>query len=60
MFARWAYRRLGSRYLYAYIAFEFVSALTIALGTIGIFALYQEMTSRGPDRRRLVPFHVMT
>jgi class 3 adenylate cyclase len=44
LFARWAYRKLGPRYLYAYIAFEFVSALTIALGTLGIFSLYQEMT----------------
>ena len=43
LFARWAYRKLGPRYLYAWIAFEFVSALTIALGTLGIFSLYQEM-----------------
>ena len=44
MFARWAYGRLRHRYLYAYIAFEFVSALTIALATVGIFSLYQEMS----------------
>jgi adenylate cyclase len=44
LFARWAYRKLGPRYLYAYIAFEFVTALVVALGTVGIFSLYQEMT----------------
>jgi adenylate cyclase len=44
LFARWAYRKLGPRYLYAWIVFEFVSALTIGLGTVGIFSLYQEMT----------------
>jgi class 3 adenylate cyclase len=44
LFARWAYRRLGPRYLYAYIAFEYVSALVIGLGTVGIFSLYQEMS----------------
>jgi adenylate cyclase len=44
LFARWAYRKLGPRYLYAYIGFEIVTALVIALGTIGIFSLYQEMT----------------
>ena len=50
LFARWAYRRLGSRYLYAYIVFEVVSALTIALGTVGIFSLYQDMTRAEFDR----------
>jgi class 3 adenylate cyclase len=50
LFARWAYRRLGSRYLYAYIVFEVVSALTIALGTVGIFSLYQDMTRQEFDR----------
>jgi class 3 adenylate cyclase len=54
LFARWAYRRLGPRYLYAYIAFEIVSALTIALGTVGIFSLYQEMTR--PEFERIVLF----
>jgi adenylate cyclase len=54
IFARWAYRRLGARYLYAYIAFEFVSALTIALGTIGIFSLYQDMTNAEFERIVLV------
>ncbi|MEA2472542.1 MAG: adenylate cyclase [Thermoleophilaceae bacterium] len=50
LFARWAYRRLGLRYLYAYIAFEFLSALTITLGTVGIFSLYQHMTRAQFDR----------
>jgi adenylate cyclase len=54
LFARWAYRRLGSRYLYAYIAFEVVSALTVALGTVGIFSLYQDMTR--PEFERIVVF----
>jgi adenylate cyclase len=44
LFARWAYRRFGPRYLYAFLAFELVSALTITLGTVGIFALYQDMS----------------
>jgi adenylate cyclase len=54
MFARWAYRRLGARYLYAYIAFEFVTALMVALGTVGIFSLYQDMTRAEFERIVLV------
>jgi adenylate cyclase len=54
LFARWAYRKLGHRYLYAYIAFEIVSAMTIALGTLGIFSLYQEMTGAEFQRIALV------
>ena len=54
MFARWAYRRLGIRYLYASIAFELVSALTIALATVGIFSLYQDMTKGEFERIALV------
>ena len=54
LFARWAYRRLGPRYLYAYMAFEVVSALTIALGTVGIFSLYQDMTKGEFERIVLV------
>jgi adenylate cyclase len=50
LFARWAYRRLGPRYLYAYLAFEVVTALTVGLGTVGIFSLYQEMTRPEFDR----------
>jgi class 3 adenylate cyclase len=54
LFARWAYRRLGHRYLYAIVVFEFVSALTIALGTVGIFSLYQEMSNAEFERIVLV------
>jgi adenylate cyclase len=42
--ARWVYRRLGARYFLAYLAFELGSALLIALGTVGIFSLYQRLT----------------
>src|SRR5919199_2765793 len=43
--AGWLYRKLGgSRYFLAYLAFEVLSALTIALGTVGIFSLYQRVT----------------
>src|SRR5437660_5424072 len=42
--AKWLYRKLGRGYLYAYLVFEVVSALTIALGTVGIFSLYQRMS----------------
>jgi len=42
--ARWGWRRLGSRYFLAFIAFELVSAYTIAAGTVGLLALYQEMS----------------
>src|SRR5437764_6969505 len=41
--AGWLYRKLGSRYLVAYLGWELVSALLIALGTVGIFSLYQRM-----------------
>src|SRR4051794_35290823 len=42
--AGWLYRRFGSRYFLAYLAFELLSALTIALGTVGIFSLYQHLS----------------
>ena len=42
--AGWLYRKLGSRYFLAYLAFELLSALTIALGTVGIFSLYQDLS----------------
>src|SRR5918912_4596413 len=43
--AGWLYRKLGGpRYFLAYLAFEVGSALTIALGTVGIFSLYQRLT----------------
>jgi adenylate cyclase len=40
----WLYRRLGRRYLAAIAAVEVVSALAIALGTIGILSLYVRMS----------------
>src|SRR5438067_12859355 len=43
--AKWLYGKLGPRYLHAYLAFEVVSALTIALGTVGIFSLYQRVSA---------------
>jgi adenylate cyclase len=42
--AGWLYRRLGPRYFVAYLGWELFSALFIALGTVGIFSLYQRMT----------------
>ena len=43
--ARWLYRKLGGgQYFLAYLGFEVLSALTIALGTVGIFSLYQSLT----------------
>src|SRR5437588_4021876 len=42
--ARWLYRKLGHRYFLSYLGFELVSALTIALGTVGIFSLYQRVS----------------
>src|SRR5438067_13640805 len=42
--AGWLYRKLGPRYLVAYLGWELVSALLIALGTVGIFSLYQRMS----------------
>jgi adenylate cyclase len=41
----WLYRRLGRRYLVAITAVEVVSALVIALGTIGILSLYVRMSA---------------
>ena len=42
--AGWLYRKLGSRYFLAYLAFELLSALAITLGTVGIFSLYQRLS----------------
>jgi adenylate cyclase len=42
--AGWLYRKLGSRYFLSYLAWELFSALFIALGTVGIFSLYQKLT----------------
>ena len=44
--ARWLYRKLGHRYFLSYLGFELVSALTIALGTVGIFSLYQRVSAQ--------------
>ncbi|HEX8074211.1 MAG TPA: adenylate/guanylate cyclase domain-containing protein [Thermoleophilaceae bacterium] len=46
----WLYRRLGRRYLLAYLAFELVSALAVTLGTLGIFSLYQRINAEEFDR----------
>ena len=43
--SEWLYRRLGRFYFWAFLLFEVVSALTIALGTLGIFLLYTEGVS---------------
>jgi adenylate cyclase len=52
--SEWLYRRLGRFYIWAFVAFEIVSALTIALGTLGIFLLYTEEISFGEFLRVLV------
>ena len=36
---------MGHRYYFAYLGFEFASALTIALATVGIFSLYQRIST---------------
>src|SRR5438874_72708 len=43
--ARWLYQRMGHRYYFAYLGFEFGSALTIALATVRIFSLYQRIST---------------
>jgi adenylate cyclase len=40
-----AYRRMGKNYFLLYVAFEFVSAFIVCLATIGLFALYTDMTA---------------
>src|SRR4051812_10224435 len=44
LLARLGWRYLGRWYFAAFLVFEFVSAYTIALGTVALLALYQEMT----------------
>jgi adenylate cyclase len=39
-----AYRRLGKNYLLLYVAFEFVSAFIVCLATVGLFALYTDLS----------------
>lgn len=36
------YRRLGKLYFFAYAFFDVISALTICLGTVGLFKLYED------------------
>src|SRR5437763_5194657 len=43
--ARWLYRKLGHRYFLAYLGFEVTSALAISVATVGIFSLYQRISS---------------
>jgi class 3 adenylate cyclase len=40
----WLYRRLGRFYIAAYAVFEIVSGLLITLGTVGLLALYEEVS----------------
>jgi adenylate cyclase len=40
-----AYKRLGKRYFWLYVAFEFVSAFIVCLATVGLFALYTDPSS---------------
>src|ERR671929_1609829 len=42
--AGWLYRKLGPRYFLLYLGWELFSALFIALGTVGIFSLYQRLS----------------
>jgi adenylate cyclase len=44
--AGWLYRKLGPQYFLAYLGWELLSALLIALGTVGIFSLYQSLTDQ--------------
>lgn len=57
--SEWLYRRLGRFYFWAFLVFEVVSALTIALGTLGIFLLYTEGVSFGEFLRVLVVTEVV-
>ena len=43
-FFGWLYRRLGVFYFPLWIAFEFFTAIIITLATIGLFALYEDMS----------------
>jgi class 3 adenylate cyclase len=50
----WLYRRLGRRYLAGIAVIEALSAMTIALGTVGILSLYVDMS--GAQFARIVAF----
>ena len=41
----WLYTRLGKRYFSLFLIFELVSAMVITLATLGLFALYEDMSS---------------
>jgi class 3 adenylate cyclase len=43
--SEWLYKRLGWKYVFAYAAFEVISALLITAGTLGIFMLYTDVTT---------------
>ena len=57
--SEWLYRKLGRFYFWAFLVFEVVSALTIALGTLGIFLLYTQGVSFGEFLRVLVVTEVV-
>src|SRR3954447_25237958 len=42
--AAWGWRRFGARYFKAYVAFEFVSALIITVGALGLLTLYEDVS----------------
>ena len=39
-----AYKRFGKNYFLFYVAFEFVSAFIVCLATVGLFALYSDIS----------------
>src|SRR5215208_3834131 len=39
-----AYRRMGEHYFLLYVAFEFVSAFVVCLATLGLFAMYTDLS----------------
>src|SRR5215208_1735556 len=43
--ARRLYRLLGRHYLWLYVGFEVSTALIITIATVGLFALYTEMSA---------------
>jgi len=42
---RWLYRKLGARYFPLFLAFEWGSAAIITLATVGLFTLYEDMST---------------
>jgi adenylate cyclase len=41
----WLYRRLDASYFWLFIVFEVGSAFTVCLSTVGLFSLYQDMST---------------